>query len=119
LEKKGRKAHGSMISGSGVLKTLDNIDYLCRDADEELDALFGTVDTEMALAIALLLLGRGQRHHRPIGYGVTDRSIWLHRNLWRASPRARSRHRRSGVHTAKRQPLRLMICACRATSSAP
>jgi hypothetical protein len=30
------------------------------DADEELNALLGAVDTEMALAIALLLLGRGQ-----------------------------------------------------------
>lgn len=42
------------------------------NADEELDALLGAVDAEMALAIALLLLGRCQSHDRLSGYGVTD-----------------------------------------------
>jgi hypothetical protein len=36
----------------------------CPNADEELDALLRAVDAEMALAIALLLLGRGQSHDR-------------------------------------------------------
>lgn len=52
------------------------------NADEELDALLGTVDAKMAIAIALLLLGRGQSHDHPLGYGVTDKAgpDWLHRN---------------------------------------
>ena len=32
------------------------------NADEELDALLGAVEAEMTLAVALLLLGRGQCH---------------------------------------------------------
>jgi hypothetical protein len=36
----------------------------CLNADEKLNALLGAVDAEMALAIALLLLGRGQSHDR-------------------------------------------------------
>ena len=41
-------------------------------ADEELNALLGAVDTEIVLAIALLLLGRGQCYGYPPGYCVTD-----------------------------------------------
>jgi hypothetical protein len=33
------------------------------NTDEEWDTLLAAVDAEMALAIALLLLGRGQSHH--------------------------------------------------------
>ena len=42
------------------------------NADEELDTLLAAVDAEMALAIALLLLGRGQSHDdaSPRGYSV-------------------------------------------------
>jgi hypothetical protein len=36
------------------------------NADEELDAQLGAVDAEMALAIALLLFGRGQSHNHPL-----------------------------------------------------
>jgi hypothetical protein len=47
----------------------------CLNADEKLNALLRAVDAEMALAIALLLLGRGQSHDRLPGYGVTDGSL--------------------------------------------
>jgi hypothetical protein len=40
--------------------------YPCLNADEELDALLRAMDAEMAFAIALLLLGRGQSHERPL-----------------------------------------------------
>ena len=42
------------------------------NVDEEPDALLGAVDTGMALAIAPLLLGRGQRHSDLPGYCVTE-----------------------------------------------
>jgi len=51
------------------------------NADEELDALLGAVEAEMTLAVALLLLGRGQCHGGSrlrcnnwwhVGYTVTN-----------------------------------------------
>jgi hypothetical protein len=44
----------------------------CLNADEKLNALLRAVDAEMALAIALLLLCRGQSHDRLPGYSVTE-----------------------------------------------
>jgi hypothetical protein len=47
----------------------------CLNADEKLNALLRAVDAEMTLAIALLLLGRGQSHDRLRGYSVTDYTV--------------------------------------------